>query len=601
MKQVKYLILLLTSLFLFFACQKNLDTTPTPIPPVTPPVTVVPPTETDVIVTSSIQGRITDQNGSPVKDATVTSGTNTVQTDINGIFRFAGIQTSKYFGYIKISKTGFFTGSRTIVTSTTGVNYVEVELVPRTATGQFDAATGATITASAGNSVTLPANAVVTASSNSSYTGTVSVYSSFIDPTDPKMNRHMPGDLRGTDTSGRTVGLQSFGMVAIELEGSAGEKLQIASGKTAIISLPIPAALQSAAPAAIPLWYFNDTTGKWIEQGSATKNGSNYIGNVSHFTYWNFDWPSNIVYFTANIRDQTGNPLAYARLDITNTTTNGIQTSYSDSVGNLNGWVFKNTVLSFAVVDNCGTTLVTKSEGPFTANQDLGTFTVTSNPDQMVTVHGTLVDCGNSPVASGFVSITLDGLNYGAAVVNGNFSATILKCSGNSTNLLMQAGDYTTQMLSDTTVLPVTGGDLSAGQLTACGVHFDQYFIYNIDGNTYNITDPPAIFNFLSYKRFSTYYTQLSASAGVSGTPGYQNTLFLIPIVDTGTTIMYQQSLTIGTTWYSQLGNDNIVCTVTRYDGSGGYVQGTFSGNMYIDSTSGPAHPMTGSFKLKVP
>ena len=265
-------------------------------------------------------------------------------------------------------------------------------------------------------------------------------------------------------------------------------------------------------------------------------------------------------------------------------------------VGNLNGWVFKNTVLSFAVVDNCGTTLVTKSEGPFTANQDLGTFTVTSNPDQMVTVHGTLVDCGNSPVANGFVSITLDGLNYGAAVVNGNFSATILKCSGNSTNLLMQAGDYTTQMLSDTIVLPVTGGDLNAGQLTACGVHFDQYFIYDIDGNTYNITDPPAIFNFLSFKRFSTYYTQLSASAGVSGTPGYQNTLFLIPIVDTGTTIMFQQSLTIGTTWYSELPFDNIACRVTRYDGSGGYVQGSFSGNMYIDSVSGPAPPDDGKF-----
>ena len=54
----------------------------------------------------------------------------------------------------------------------------------------------------------------------------------------------MPGDLRGTDTSGRTVGLQTFGMVAVELEGSAGQRLKLASGKTATISLPIPAALQ---------------------------------------------------------------------------------------------------------------------------------------------------------------------------------------------------------------------------------------------------------------------------------------------------------------------------------------------------------------------
>ena len=602
MKQVNYPILLLATLFLFFACKKSLDTTPTPpAPPVTPPVTVVPPTETDVTVTASIQGRVIDQSGSPVKDATVTSGLNTAQTDVNGIFRLAAIKTSKYFGYIKISKTGFFTGSRTIVTSTTGVNYVEVELAPRTATGQFDAANRADITLPSSISLTLAANAVVTASSNQAYSGTVNVYSSFFDPTDPNMIKQIPGDLRGTDTSGRTVGLQSFGMAAIELEGSAGEKLQVGSSTSAIITIPIPVSLQSTAPPTIPLWYFNDTTGKWIEQGLALKTGPNYIGSVSHFTYWNCGWPSDMVYFTANIKDQTGNPLAYARLDIKNMSTNGIQTIYSDSVGNLNGWVIKNTIFSFAVVDNCGTAMVQESEGPLTANQDLGTISILSNPDQMVTVHGTVVDCGNSPVANGFVSITLDGLNYGAAVTNGNFSATILKCSGNSTNLLIQAGDYSTQMLGDRIALPVAGGDLNTGQLTACSVNFDEYFIYNIDGNTYNITDPPAIFNFLSYKRFATYYTQLSASTGVSGTAGYQNTSFLIPINDTGTTIMYQQSLTIGTTWYSEIAGDNINCTLTRYDASGGYVQGSFSGNMYIDSVSGAAHPMTGSFKLKVP
>ena len=295
---------------------------------------------------------------------------NTAQTDVNGIFRLAAIKTSKYFGYIKISKTGSFTGSRTIVTSTTGVNYVEVDLVPRTATAQFDAANRADITLPSGISLTLAANAVVTASSNQTYTGTVNVYSSFFDPTDPNMIKQIPGDLRGTDTSGRTVGLQSFGMAAIELEGSAGEKLQVGSSTSAIITIPIPVSLQSTAPPTIPLWYFNDTTGKWIEQGLALKTGPNYIGSVSHFTYWNSGWPSDMVYFTANIKGQTGNPLAYARLDIKNMSTNGIQTIYSDSVGNLNGWVIKNTIFSFSVVDNCGTALVQESEGPFTANQD---------------------------------------------------------------------------------------------------------------------------------------------------------------------------------------------------------------------------------------
>ncbi len=592
-----FAICVLTSLFLFLACQKHLDVNGTaPITPVPP----IPLTETDVIVTASVQGRVTDQTGAPVKDATVTSGTNSVQTDINGIFHFSGIQTSKYFGYIKVSKTGFFTGSRIIVTSTTGVNYIVVELLPRTSSGSFDAATGATITSTTGNSVIISGNSVVTASSNTAYAGTVNVFSSWIDPTDPKRNSRMPGDLRGTDTSNRTAALQSFGMVAIELEGSAGEKLQIAPGKTATISFPIPAALQSAAPTTTPLWYFNDTTGKWIQQGMAARNGSNYIGTVAHFTYWNCDWPSDFVYFNVNLKDQIGNPLAYARLKVTNTSTNDTQTFYSDSIGNVNGWGLKNTVLSFAVVDNCGTSLTTKSEGPFTSNQDLGTMTVTSNPDQMVTVHGTVVDCSNSPVANGFTTITLDGLNYGAAVTNGSFSATILKCSGNATNLQIQAGDYTTQMLSDTSVLAVTGGDVNAGQLTACSVHFDQYFIYNIDGNTFNITDPPAIFTFVKGAYNSNnVYTELSASSGDSGMPGYQYSFLHIPTTSAGTSVIYMQTLKFGTLWYSA-GWANISCTVTRYDSSGGYVQGSFSGGLYLDSTGSP-HPMNGSFKVKIP
>src|SRR5450631_2979767 len=299
-------------------------------------------------------------------------------------------------------------------------------------------------------------------------------------------------------------------MIAVELEGSAGEKLQLAPGKTASISFPIPAAMQTTAPASIPLWYFNDTTGKWIEQGTATKTGVNYTGTVSHFTYWNCDLPLGLVYFNVNLKDQNNSPLAYTRMDITNTSTSDTRTGFSDSLGNVNGWVLKNSNLSFVVEDNCGASLLTKSEGPFTIDQNLGTFIVTVNPSQMVTVHGVVVDCSNSPVTNGFASITLDGLNYGAAVINGNFSATILRCSTNPDSILIIVGNYASLLQSLPQQFPVSGSDLNTGNLAACGGSFSQFISFTLNGNSYNITVPPDSVSYSAYLN----YTSLSGFGG---------------------------------------------------------------------------------------
>jgi hypothetical protein len=606
MKLIKRLqAIVLIYALIFFSCQKHVDVNNkppanpvSPVAPVVPPP--LPPTENDVIVTASIQGQVTDPNGNPVINATVNGGTTIVQTDSSGIFRLHNIQISKYFGYVKISKSGFFAGSRTIVTSTTGINYVKIQLTPRNNPGNFGASSGGSIVASPGINVAIPANAIMTASTNTGYSGTVNVYAAFFDPTDAQLRSSLPGDLRGTDTTNHTDGLNSFGILSVELEGSAGEKLQLVFGKAATISLPIPAALQGSAPAAVSLWYFNDTTGKWIQQGQAVKSGNNYVGTVSHFTYWSFDLPYNIVYFTTSLKDQNNTPLAYTRLDISNTTTGDTRTGYSDSLGNVNGWIEKNATQSFIVYDNCGVSLSTKSEGPFSSDQTIDPITVTLGSDHLITVHGTAVDCSSSPLANGIAHIVLDGLSYSTPVTNGIFSTSIMRCSTTPANVAIKITDYTSQM-SDSTSIVLNGNDVDAGQLSVCNINFDQYFVYNIDGNTYTISDPPATFIYVTGTQPNGKgYTELSASNSSPGLPDYQYTLFHIQLTTTGTTFMFWQYLTIGNTRYTDGAGSIISCNVTHYDSPGGYVQGSFSGNMFIDSV-GSAHAMTGIFKVKIP
>ncbi len=55
-------------------------------------------------------------------------------------------------------------------------------------------------------------------------------------------------------------------MAAVELTGTSGELLQIATGKKATLTLSIPSSLAASAPATIPLWFFDEAKGLWKEE-----------------------------------------------------------------------------------------------------------------------------------------------------------------------------------------------------------------------------------------------------------------------------------------------------------------------------------------------
>lgn len=285
----------------FFACKKydstaNSNTSGNNIPP-------------EVMVTANLQGRVIDQNGVPVQGAAVTGGTANATTDINGIFSFSNITLSSRFGYVQAAKSGYFTGSRSIITNAGDSSFVTIRLVSRSETGSFPAATGGKIMVYTGDTVAFGPASVVTASTNAAYTGTVHVFATYLNPTNDNAAQYMPGDLRGIGSDGKETAIQSFGMMQVELRDDAGNKLQIASGQTATLTMAIPTTLQSTAPATIPLWYFNDSTGRWIQQGSAIRQGTDYVGTVGHFTWWNCDAPLGTVIFKIKVRDQYGNAL----------------------------------------------------------------------------------------------------------------------------------------------------------------------------------------------------------------------------------------------------------------------------------------------------
>ena len=295
----------------------------------------IPPDQT---VIASLKGRVIDENGVPMEGVSVVSGGGMRTTDVNGIFTFSNIGMSSRWGYVKVSKPGYFTGSRSIITNGAASNYVSILMIPRIETGSFAATAGGTVVVKTGDWTVFSAGSIVTEATNTAYTGTVHVFARYLDPTDSTLYKYMPGDLRGIGSDGKETALQSFGMMLVELQGDGGEKLQLAAGQTAMLTWAIPASLKAAAPATIPLWYFDDSTGRWIQQGSATLTGTSYIGRVSHFSFWNCDAPSGTVNFKVRFKDQHGNPLSYTYF-LFQSQTMGTRGGYTDSSGYAQGLI----------------------------------------------------------------------------------------------------------------------------------------------------------------------------------------------------------------------------------------------------------------------
>jgi hypothetical protein len=468
---------------------------------------------------------------------------------------------------------------------------VSIQLRPRNLKGNFAASAGGSVAVQTGDSVVFPASGIVNAASSAGYTGNVNVYATYLDPTAPDLYKYMPGDLRGIGKNGKETALQSFGMLAVEMEGDAGEKLQLAAGKKATLTWAIPASLQGTAPSTIPLWYFNDSTGKWIEEGMATRVGNNYVGQVGHFSYWNCDAPVGTVNFKVRLKDQHGNPLAYTYIQF-QTEGYGTRGGYTDSSGFAQGLIPKGLSMVMQVVTACGNVLAGVNVGPALADQDLGTVGVTISFAD-VTLTGKVVNCSGNPVDSGSVTALIDGLNYSALVKKGVFTLPVSRCFSNSVQIRLTAVDYNSLQQGSPATMTISTGDVDAGVLSACGISIDQFMNLTYRGTDYNFTSPP---DSILYDNHTMANSVVFIAWRPVGAANDASVLLVVKnnLLTPGVYPIHQAALDSSVNG-GKYGND-LILTVTGAGPVGGYITGTFAGNLR-DSTG--AYPVTGALRVK--
>ncbi len=447
-----------------------------------------------------------------------------------------------------------------------------------------------------GLTVKLYAGAIVNAATNAQYSGSVNIAAYWINPTAADLTKIMPGDLRGINTEGSLKLLQTFGMAAVELTGSSGEILQIVNGQKATLTFPIPSSLGASAPASIPLWSFDEANGLWKQEGTATKTGNTYVGDVSHFSFWNCDVPANFVQFNCTLKDPSGDPLAYTFVKITIVGTNIYHWGYTDSLGYVGGAVPNNSNLImevFANSNSCSTPIYSQTFTTTNVNVSLGIITIPT-VNNLATVSGTVTNCASMPVTNGYIILQEGSVFTRYPLSNtGAYSFSKIYCSFPQTVMLI-GEDITTAQQSANVTYVVNAGTNTVANIQACGTSTQQFINYTINSSNYSFTAPADTFFYSNNNQSAISIT------GYKIAPPSSNVNFRF----TNTAITIGSSQDLQNFNPSQIADTLSITTpilvnITEYGAVGQFVSGTFSGIFTGASPANIQYNVTCNFRTR--
>lgn len=592
--KISAVLFIVIAIFVFHSCEKD-DNDTSGYGNDTPGTTVK----------TTLSGSISDENGQPVSGVTVSAHGQSTTTNSIGLFVFDNISVPKQRCIVKVVKNGFLNSSKALIPSDNNVTYFRMILMTPALSYSFNSATGSNTTLPGGAVLQLPVNGYVLTGGNP-YTGTVNVKARHLRPDESDFSFKIPGgDLSGVNAAGQNRILTSYGMLSVELTGSSGQAVQLASGTSATLQLPIAAFQLALAPATIPLWYFDETTALWKEEGQAIKNGNSYEASVSHFTWWNCDNPGTQAYLQGKVVDCVGNPVANVVVTLDN-----FYTAVTDNNGFYSIIVLANYSFPVQVLASYNGGIILNSQVEIVpAIPSQQTFTV---PDLVVPclsrISGTIQGCNGSPGHAFVYTSWSGGYQHATYTINGSFNTAVAP----STNITVKVFNYTG---SETTTItsPAPGGTVNTGNTVLCSSGTQPDNSFYVDGNGFVneliIIDTSATYGGFNNGPF-TGFPYLITINGVSQSTGnlfelniaLDDTLSSDYIFNVGNQFQRQFYFDLEGMYYvsGQTGAD-ITFNLNQWGLPGGRIRGEFTGILMADSnvTQGSINVYNGKLNVR--
>lgn len=272
----------------------------------------------------ALSGIVRDASGTPIEGVSIVSGSSAATTNTDGFFEFDQIQVvsvSTDRSVVRFSKAGYFDVVRSMNADDAEGASWEVVMCKKenndfTSIKTYSSSSDQTLQAGE-MKIDMPQDGYKVDGTGLSYTGKVKSEMVYLDPNNERFSEMMPGgDLAAVRSDNSSAQLVSYGMTDLNMYAENGDKLQLKDGSKAKLTFPIPAGMGENPPASIPLWSFNENTGLWEEEGSATLQGNVYVGEVAHFSWVNLDYPEKQGTVYGYVKDDTGKVLPGVRLSI---------------------------------------------------------------------------------------------------------------------------------------------------------------------------------------------------------------------------------------------------------------------------------------------
>ncbi|MFZ5502324.1 MAG: Ig-like domain-containing protein [Pseudomonadota bacterium] len=284
--------------------------------------------------TGTVSGRIISAvSGEGVANAAISVGSATTTTAADGSYTLTVEAGERVI--LRIDAPGFAETIQVARVLAGQATSLGARLLPTAVTMPINVAAGGTVAVpNSSAQIILPANGLVPRARDSA-SGTVNVA---LTPINPAVDAGlMPGDYTAITVAGGTpVPIESFGALLIDIRDSGGTRYDLAPGSIATIRIPV-GTRSALPPTTIPLFYFDEGTARWIQEGTATLAGSGanqfYQGTVPRVRNWNADIPMDTVYVSGCVRDTNDQPAANVQVRSDGVDYSGAATGYTAADG----------------------------------------------------------------------------------------------------------------------------------------------------------------------------------------------------------------------------------------------------------------------------
>lgn len=437
-------------------------------------------------LTASAKGRVIAEDGTPVAGARISNFNRSVTTDANGNYDFSDFLIDVNGGtQFYITSMGYYAEWRKFYPEGGSLHLIDIVMNSRQPQGTINGATGGTFSLPNGVSLTLQPGSV-RAPGGGTYTDEVNVTLHYDDPSSFSAIAQSAANVPAW-YNGEEVELATFGMVEVEITDGQGTRLWFNRDQPAVLDIPIPPSLQSAATDSfntVLFWELQELQWNFLSRPTI-RNGS-IRANIFGSGLYNCDVPYERATICGQLVTPNGVPLISQPFALSIADGAFVFSFYSDDRGRFCARVARDQVLQIQVPDPCNPDeiLLSLDLGPFPeGTTEIGDIVL----DLPLTHQPVAVtNCeDDSPFTDADGLLWISGFGSGLPYPLNADGLALLPLPDCGTIFNYQVQAVSNDLRRTSALSSINVEDLSTLNLTVCGdLEADEFFTATIDGGT---------------------------------------------------------------------------------------------------------------------